>query len=172
MHPPFGKRLSKAQKGFSLIELMVAVVLLVVLLGVGVPSFRSIRENGMITAASNDMVTVLQFARNEAIYSGANVTVCPSNDQTTCSGTWSNGWIALRAGGGVARVWPAPPVALGIVLNDQAGVNPAAPNSVVYGPLGNATVGRCFRVTLNALQRFIGVNATGRTASSRVACPP
>lgn len=172
MRRPCSRRLPNNQKGFTLIELMVALVLLVVLLGIGVPSFRAMREGAAISAVSNDLVTALSFARNDSIDKGANVTVCSSNDQVNCSGGWGNGWIAIRAGTGVVKTWPAPVGGIGIVLNDQAGLNVAAPNTVVFAPLGNATAGRCFGVTMNAVQRFVGVNAGGRIASSQVACPP
>jgi len=146
--------------GFTLIELMVTISVLAVLLGIGVPSFRNMIEGNRITTVANDLVNGLQFARSEAIKRGANVTLCSTNDQDTCSGAWTNGWVA-RGAGGALRVWPA----------TRQGVAIADPGQVEFTPLGGVTAARCFQVTLNGLQRFVGVGPAGRVASSPNACP-
>ncbi|TNF61933.1 MAG: prepilin-type N-terminal cleavage/methylation domain-containing protein, partial [Burkholderiales bacterium] len=76
----------RLQSGFTLIELMVTITVLAVLLGVGVPSFQATIQGNRITTAANDLVAALQYARSEAVRRGVNVTVCSSNDQSTCSG--------------------------------------------------------------------------------------
>jgi len=154
------------QSGFTLIELMVVISILAILLGIGVPSFRATIEGNRITTVANDLVGALQFARSEAVKRGTNVTLCSSNDQATCSGGWVNGWVA-RNEAAVApepvllRVWPA--AREGVVI---------AGGAVEFNALGGVTTARCFQVTLGALQRFVGVGAAGRIASSPVACPP
>ncbi len=150
----------KEHAGFTLIELMVTVSVLAILLGIGVPSFRAMIEGNRITTVANDLVSGLQFARSEAVKRGANVTLCSTNDQSTCSGTWVEGWVARNAGGAL-RVWPAA----------RQGVVIAVPGSVEFNPLGGVTSARCFRITLNGLQRFVGVGPAGRVASSPNACP-
>ncbi|MEW6478938.1 MAG: GspH/FimT family pseudopilin [Pseudomonadota bacterium] len=151
---------ARDQKGFTLIEMMVAISLLAILVSIGVPSFRAFIEANRITAVTNDLVAALQFARSEAIRTGNNMTVCSSNDQSTCSGGWVNGWV-VRGPAGVIRAWPAA----------RDGVTIADPGAVVYAPLGNATAARCFQIDLNTRQRFVGVSAGGRVATSTTACP-
>lgn len=150
----------KRSAGFTLVELMVAIALLAVLLGIGVPSFRTLREGNSITTVTNDLVAALQFARSEAIRTGTNMTVCSSNDQTTCSGGWVNGWVVRNAAGPV-KVWPAA----------RQGVTIAVAGNVVYTPLGNVTAARCFQIDLNTLRRFVGVTPAGRVAAAVAACP-
>ena len=50
-----------------------------------------------LTAQTNDLVTVLNYARSEAIKRGVRVTLCSSNNGTSCLGstTWDTGWIAF-----------------------------------------------------------------------------
>ena len=150
----------RGQRGFTLIEMMVVISLLAILLAVGVPSFRAMIQQNRVTAVTNDLVAALQFARSEAIRTGANVTVCSSSDQSTCSGVWTNGWVVRNAAGPL-RVWPAA----------REGVAIAVPGAVTYTSLGYVTAARCFQLSLDAYQRFVGVSAGGRVASSPNACP-
>jgi type IV fimbrial biogenesis protein FimT len=55
------------QKGFTLIELMVAIVIMGVVLVVGIPSFRTWIENGQIRTGANSLFNGLNLARGEAI---------------------------------------------------------------------------------------------------------
>ncbi len=84
---------TQRQRGLTLIELLVSLAVAAIVATLAVPSFRSVIENNRITTINDKMLASLRLARSEAIARGRSVTVCPSNDQTTCSGTWSDGWI-------------------------------------------------------------------------------
>lgn len=149
------------QSGFTLIELMVTLSILAILLGIGVPSFRSMIEGNRITTVANDLVGALQFSRSEAVKRGTAITLCASNDQSTCSGTWVNGWVARNtATADTVRVWPAA----------REGVTIAVAGAVEFNALGGATTARCFQVTLGTLQRAVSVGPAGRVATSQAAC--
>jgi type IV fimbrial biogenesis protein FimT len=87
--------------GFTLIELIITLVIVGVLLGIGVPNFRSFIQNSRITSQSNELVGVLATARSEALKRNLVVNVCRSADPTAgtpvCtvggSGTWETGWL-------------------------------------------------------------------------------
>lgn len=84
-------------RGFTLIELMVAIMVLAILLGVAVPSFRDAALGSRLTAYANDIVASAQLARSEAIKRNANVLLCASEDGEEC-GTdagWEVGWIVV-----------------------------------------------------------------------------
>lgn len=154
----------KKQSGFTLIELLVTIAILAILLGIGVPSFRSMVESNRIRTVSNDLVSALQLARSEAVKRGVPITLCSSNDQASCSGAWANGWVVRNdavAADAPFRVWPA--------IHGDVAI--AVPGTVVFNALGGVTTGRCFVLTLNALNRFVGVGPSGRVASSTTACP-
>lgn len=64
------------QMGFTLIELMVALVIAVILLSIGVPGLRQFIQNSRIISQTNELVADLKFARSEAIKRGVNVAIC------------------------------------------------------------------------------------------------
>ncbi len=84
---------SVKHSGFTLIELMVALAVATIVLTVGVPSFQMIIENNRTLTLNDNISATLKLARSEAIARSRAITVCYSNDQTTCSGAWSDGWI-------------------------------------------------------------------------------
>jgi len=86
-------------RGFTLIELMVAIMVLAILLGVAVPSFRDAALSSRLTAYANDLVASAQIARSEAIKRNSIVTLCASKNGTSCGvdagAGWEAGWIVL-----------------------------------------------------------------------------
>lgn len=85
-----------SQRGFTLVELMITLAIAAILLTMAVPSFNSFVQSNRATTQTNDLITSLQLARGEAIKSNSRVTLCPSSDQSTCSGTdLVNGWIVF-----------------------------------------------------------------------------
>lgn len=83
--------------GFTLIELMVAITVVAIFLALAVPAFTSTINRSRLSAATNELVTSLQYARSEAIKRNARVDLCRSADQVQCgSGTDSwPGWIVV-----------------------------------------------------------------------------
>jgi len=81
--------------GFTLIEMLVTVSIMAILLGIGIPSYKSVMTSIRMSGEINAVVADMNFARSEAIKRGQNVFVCPSINQTTCSGAldWSQGWL-------------------------------------------------------------------------------
>lgn len=79
-------------QGFTLLELMVALVVVSILLTVGLPSFSAtVRQNCTITAA-NSLLTVLTAARSEALKRDRIVGVCKSADGISCATGATIGW--------------------------------------------------------------------------------
>jgi type IV fimbrial biogenesis protein FimT len=73
------------QSGFTLLELMITIALLAVLLSFGIPNFRDFIRNARMTAAANDVLADMNFARSEAIKRRVPVTLCKSNsDHDAC----------------------------------------------------------------------------------------
>jgi type IV fimbrial biogenesis protein FimT len=83
--------------GFTMIELMMTVAIGSIVLMLAVPSFRYVTNSNRIAAEINGLLGDLQFARAEAIKEGKTVTVCQSNDGSTCTGSlsWQGGWIVF-----------------------------------------------------------------------------
>lgn len=72
------------QPGFTLIEMMLAISVLAVLLAVGVPNFRDFVRNSRMTSAANDVLSDFNLARSEAVKRRVPVTLCKSQNGTSC----------------------------------------------------------------------------------------
>jgi type IV fimbrial biogenesis protein FimT len=89
-----------ASGGFTLIELMVALAVMAIVLGLAVPGFQSMVNGNRLTGAANELVASLQTARIEAIRRSRRVVVCTSANANagvaaTCSNVNINGWITF-----------------------------------------------------------------------------
>ncbi|MGH8262708.1 MAG: GspH/FimT family protein [Steroidobacterales bacterium] len=88
----------RAPRGFSLIELLVALAILAIALAFGSPSLRNSHLNARRAAAVNAFMHTLYSARSESLLHVEFVSVCPSLDQQQCSanrGDWTAGWISF-----------------------------------------------------------------------------
>ena len=61
----------KPSGGFTLLELLVAMAVTGILLGVGVPSFVEVMKNARLSTQHNDLLQSLYLARSEAIKGSA-----------------------------------------------------------------------------------------------------
>ena len=170
--------------GFTLIELLVVLALLAILLALAVPNFRTLVQNTRATSQANELLTMLQYARSEALKRGRPVSLCQSEDAATCSGDWEDGWIVYVDGNGAGaaatavnellRVWQALPQGTEVTV-----VNMPAANFLRYLPAGQIDpIPDPFPVTFQVRVddcagengRDIAVARTGRVAVQRVAC--
>jgi len=70
--------MKKRNRGFTLLELMVVIVLAAILFGLGIPNFRNAIRNSRMTSLANDLVAALHTARSEAVKRRAVAVVCSS----------------------------------------------------------------------------------------------
>jgi type IV fimbrial biogenesis protein FimT len=80
-------------RGFSLVELMTVLAIAAILLGIGVPGFRSLIQNQRVIAATNDFFAAINLARSEAMQRGARVDLVPADGKN-----WNNGWVIFIDG--------------------------------------------------------------------------
>jgi len=92
--------------GFTLIELMVTLVLVVVVMTLGVPSFQALIRNNRLATGVNEWVAAAQLTRSEAIKRGVRVTLCKSADGANCAadGGFEKGWIVFSDPNNNAKV--------------------------------------------------------------------
>lgn len=85
------------KRGFTLIEILITILVLVIVMTIAIPSFNAVIQNNVTISASNDMIIALNYARSEAIKRAANVSLCPAADQTfsSCGNDWNQGWIVF-----------------------------------------------------------------------------
>lgn len=70
----------KNQRGLTILELMLAIAIGAILVGVGVPSFVNTIRNSEMTSATNGLVGALYAARSEAVKRRGRVTICIAED--------------------------------------------------------------------------------------------
>lgn len=78
-------------RGFTLIEMMVVVAIAAVMLGLGLPSFKSFIAGQRVKTATGDFALAAVFARSEAIKRNGEV------GMVAAAGGWKDGW-SVKAG--------------------------------------------------------------------------
>ena len=73
--------------GFTLVELMITLAVVVVLIMIAVPSFRNITLSNRLTTTANDIVGAIHTARMEAIKLNASTQLCSNSSTTNTTGT-------------------------------------------------------------------------------------
>ncbi len=156
--------------GFTLLELMVAIAILGILLGMGIPSYNAMTESSQLRAVSHNLTTATQLARSEAISRRETAAVCRANAGFTACGfanDWSNGWLVVEQTGAnlqvaadvdVIRTWEA----VDIVVS-------GAVNGFVFDRSGRATTTGQLRVQNGTDSRCLFVIGSGRVAGAD--CP-
>ena len=85
-------------RGFTLMELMIALVIIAIVMSISVPMFSRLSTDGQLSKRANTLLSSIRVARSEAVTAFQQGTVmCPSNDGSTCltadADSWSEGWI-------------------------------------------------------------------------------
>ncbi|MDH3841979.1 MAG: hypothetical protein C0629_04510 [Chromatiales bacterium] len=87
------------QSGITLLELLVAIFIAGIVLGLGIPSMVEFQRNARITTVANDMIAAISVARAEAVKRRAPVTLCPTDDPAAaapaCVVGANAGWIVF-----------------------------------------------------------------------------
>lgn len=96
------------QVGLTLIEIMIGLTISVILAAIAVPSFDSFISNNQIRVHVRDVSSALSAARSEAVARGTVVSVCGSDNDSSCNGSndWSGGLLVFvddGAGSGTAN---------------------------------------------------------------------
>ncbi|WP_287962627.1 GspH/FimT family pseudopilin [Alcanivorax sp.] len=91
-----GQRL---QRGFTLLELLVTILVVAVLMGTAVGGIRNMLDRNILAAEVNNLVMSLRIARAEAVKRNKKVVICKGQNAEGCSPnanttvTWNDGWL-------------------------------------------------------------------------------
>ncbi|MEW5879562.1 MAG: GspH/FimT family pseudopilin [Pseudomonadota bacterium] len=84
------RRAPTANRGLSLIEVLIVMAIAAILLGIGVPNMQTFILNNRLASSTHEFYTALQFARSEAVRRQAQVTLVHGG--AAGSGNWGAGW--------------------------------------------------------------------------------
>lgn len=149
-----------AERGFTLIELIVTLSITAVLLGIGIPSFVSFIRGQAVKTASFDITSMLVFARSEAIKRNTTVLVTPE------SGDWAKGWTTTTtAPDGTTATLAKQAAFSGLTVTTSA-------TSVTYGSNGRVqgTTPPSFEITGSSNTRCVSVSLSGLPNSKTGSC--
>ncbi|GAB2621517.1 GspH/FimT family pseudopilin [Novilysobacter erysipheiresistens] len=161
--------------GFTLIELMTALAVLVITLTIGVPAFAGLQQRARAATAYHLLTSSLAIARLGAVKRGEAVGVCPSTNGSSCEDdtSWDGGWIVFSDPDRTGQ--PAAPNAV-LQRIDGVGASLAlrstqgrtlvrfTPNGWAYG--SNLSIRLCSREPARLLGKVV-VNNGGRPRSER-----
>lgn len=131
------------ERGFTLIEALVVVAIVVILQAIAVPRLSDWIKSMRLTAAANNVFSSLLLTRSEAIKRNSRAVMCKSFSGDACStmGGWDQGWIIFHdANGnasfdaGEALVHRQQPLDVGLKVS---GNSPVA-NYVSFTPMGSS----------------------------------
>jgi type IV fimbrial biogenesis protein FimT len=147
-------------RGFTLIELMTVVAILVILLGLGVPGMRNIIIKTRVKNASFDVYSNLLAARSDAISRNKTVTMTPNGSN------WAAGWTITDSDLNTLKTQDPFP-----------GVTITGPTTLVYLSTGRLNAGSAPQFSLTAPDaaandgRCINIDLSGRPVVATGVCP-
>jgi len=84
-------------QGFTLIELMLTLTVAAIVLGIAIPSFNQTMLNNSSASLGSELSVALNYARSEAVKRAKRVSICASDNGTSCLAinNWDKGWLVF-----------------------------------------------------------------------------
>lgn len=171
-------------RGFTLIEILVAIAILAIVMAIAIPDFTSTIQNNTIATISNDLISSINLARSEAVKRNVTVSICATSNSnfTACGNNWNLGWLVFvnPTGGNALSNTAAAPLLRIQRINDQSATIATTPTVGILTYSGNgftATGTGNLSITIKATGcttdsgRRIAISATGRPSVTNVTCP-
>ena len=90
-----------SERGFTLLEMLVALTLVVIVMSIAIPSFTNTIKNQRLVTSANELLVSLSLARSTAITTRAPAVVCRSSNATQAAPVcgagsgWHEGWFVF-----------------------------------------------------------------------------
>lgn len=82
--------------GFTLVELLITLVIIVVITSIAAPAMDQLIQNSRRHTSVSDLIALINLARNTAIMEQQTVTLCPLNDDKQCATGWAGTITVFR----------------------------------------------------------------------------
>lgn len=171
------QKVATAERGFTLVELMVVIVIAAILLTIAVPSFQSLIKRNNVDSLQSKLSSAMATARTEAASRNKVITICGSNDEATCTGAhWASGWVIFEDNNGNGTV-DATDTVVDVYDNSTdytVAATPTASTTISFSSQGFITNGGvatlltiCEPENAEAYARGLFVNASGLVMKTR-----
>jgi type IV fimbrial biogenesis protein FimT len=154
----------KSKSGFTLVEMLVVLAIVVILLAIGIPGMRSLIASQRVRTAASNLQAYLNLTRAEALKRNANVTLSPNS-----STDWTAGWHIVDGSGTTLYTTAAVP---SIVI--AGGSSTTLPSSITYRGTGRVTSTSdvVFKIsaTSTSTYRCVEVDLTGLAIVNSSGC--
>ncbi len=152
----------RLHRGYTLIELVVAMTVAAVLVAIALPSFQAFAANQSIRTASYTVTSSLILTRSEAVKRNAQVTIA------AVGGVWTNGWTVTSGGQSLLAV-PA--------LTQKTPIGASAPPAITFdgsgrvvGAAGQIQIPLSVQAGGQLVQRCITLDVSGMPKTVVGAC--
>lgn len=156
--PPLGRRRRSFQAGYSLVELVITVAVILIVSAVTTPSLLNYYRSARVRAAADAVGAYLNEGRQQAIK--RNSPVCIANTATTIQ------YRQPDCAGAPLSVTGLTGVSGNLRLPEN--INLSSNESAIFGSLGNASPGATYTVTDTVSNRTLTITVA---PSGRVSIP-
>lgn len=157
-------RTRAGNQGFTILEMLIALVVLAVILSLAVPSFRDTASRSALKTTTMDLIASINNSRAQAVSLGSTATLAASDGTS-----WSKGWdMSLPAPHADQNQNFAPQNS--VTINEAGSVT-----TLDFRRDGTTSAQVTFRICHDALTgetgREITVNRLGKTTNQEYSCP-
>lgn len=163
-------------RGITLLELLVTLSIGTSLLAVAIPAASGMLADNRITTKIYEFITQLNFARQAAVIMNQQITICKSDDGSSCDNNleWEDGWIIfVDKSRDYKRSSDEPVLQMRQAkshLTIRYKANLGLDNYVAFRPMGNSVGNGTFTFCSNDKQvapRGVVLHRTGKVRLSR-----
>ncbi|WP_290593159.1 MULTISPECIES: GspH/FimT family pseudopilin [unclassified Ketobacter] len=88
--------MQRAEKGFTIVELMITLVIVAIMIAFATPSFIDMIEKNRVRTTGENLLELLRTSRLTAVQQRSTVVVCGSSNRETCDNDWQSSIITVK----------------------------------------------------------------------------